>query len=175
MNESGFSTDKRKEYSLDPLTNRRLPDNNPDNDPVTPSQKPNVIADDDDQAAYENYQGNVSYESIQAAKKNTRELNQSMDKIGDTQAQIKSTSKPEITAESNLNQIITYNKQQKAKATKAVSNTTQTTSSKNTKPKTTQDTPIKAPAVSTKTEETKLAMPPVSPPPAEPSSSTASK
>lgn len=165
MNDIGFDTNKRKDYSLDPLTNRRSPDHNPDNDPITQTKKPDMIADDDNQNAYENYQGNLSYESIQTAKKNkmsstmnARKLNQSMDKIGDTQTQAKSTAKPEITAESNLNQIITYNKQQQAK-------TTSTSTNKRNKPKVTKDNSIKTSVI--KPEKPKLTMPPVSPPPAQ--------
>lgn len=106
--------------------NRRAPEKNPrpeDLEDVYVAKNPTKTPDDN-QSAYQNYQTNdnsIDFKKSNRPKRkpklNTDELNKSMDKAVEAKKLDPIISKPlEITGQSNLNEVINYNKQQKAKS-----------------------------------------------------------
>ncbi len=125
--------------------NRRIPEKNPTMEDIVASPEIQKISEspyDDNQDAYQNYKANDNPSDFRMPtggkrkpKLNVVELNKSMDKVVENEKAQQAISKPaEVTGQSNLNEIISYNKQQKArlsnvKASGAIISSSKTTNS----------------------------------------------
>ena len=123
--------------------NRRVPEKNPVIEDTVASPEIQKISEspyDDNQDAYQNYKANDSPSDFKTPtggkrkpKLNVLELNKSMDKVVEVEKSQQAIAKPaEVTGQSNLNEIISYNKQQKAKSSNVKSSEAVISSSKTT-------------------------------------------